>query len=564
MANENMDNEQDDLPESDVAPATAKPSVKRLFVNCEKLETRVALTNNGKLEEYQIERSHDEPLAGSIYLGKIVNLEDSLQAAFVDIGVEKNAFLHYWDMLPATYDLVDKINKDTLKPARKSEFSLAEKVKRFFGRGSKSKQIQENEAKRRQKKITAKDIPSLFPPGSEVLVQVVKGPIGTKGARVTTNLSIPGRYLVLLPYSDHIGLSSKIENRKERDRLRQILSALEVPDDMGLICRTVGEGRKPVFFKRDLDMLSDAWNRVEARLDVPKVPQLVYEEPTLLERTVRDILTEDIDEVTVDNDEAFTQLNSAVAKFLGRDIGGKITLYNQPKPIFEHFNIVDQVNDIFKREVALPSGGYICVDETEALIAIDVNTGKGKKNKDQPETILSTNLEAAEEVARQLRLRNIGGLVVIDFIDMRSQRDRDTLFRHMRWLVRNDRAKTKVLPLSKLGLMEMTRQREHESLKNTIFDLCPYCQGSGRIKSAMSMSVEIQRRLQEILRSFKGKDLAFRVIIHPEVMARLKNEDANLFVELENKYGKSLSFRADPDIHHEQFRIVDPETGVDY
>ena len=560
-----MDNELDLSSGSEEMPSTAKPSVKQLFVSCEKLETRVALLNNGRLEEYQIERSHEDLLAGSIYLARIVNLEDSLQAAFVDIGAEKNAFLHYWDMLPASYDMAEKVNTDTIKSHRKSESSFADKVKKLFGKGSKSKQIQESETKRRRLKITAKDVPSLFPPGSELLVQVVKGPIGTKGARVTTNLSIPGRYLVLLPYSDHIGLSSKIENKKERDRLRQILSELDVPEGMGLICRTVGEGRKKVFFKRDLDMLLDAWHKVETLLDQPKVPQIVYSEPNLLERTVRDLLTEDIDDVTVDTDDAFGKVNSAITKFMGARTGNKVRLYNQAKPIFEFFGIKDQISDIFKREVPLPSGGYICVDETEALIAIDVNTGKGKKNKDQPETIMSTNLEAAEEVARQMRLRNIGGLVVIDFIDMRSMRDRETLYKHVRWLVRNDRAKTKVLPLSKLGLMEMTRQREHESLKNTVFDLCPYCQGSGRIKSALSMSVEIQRRLQEVLRSHKGSEkLAVRVIIHPEVMARLRNEDANLMMELETKYGKSLSFRADPNVHHEEFRLVDPETGVDY
>lgn len=542
-----------------------KASNKRLFINCEKLETRVAMLNDGRLEEYQIERTHDEPQVGSIYLAKIVNLEDSLQAAFVDIGAEKNAFLHYWDMLPATYDMVDKINKENVEGAKTVTSSFSQRVRNLFGKGGKSKQIKENENRRRRQKITIKDIPELFPPGSELLVQVVKGTIGTKGARVTTNLSIPGRYLVLLPYSDHLGMSSKIENRKERDRLRKIMSELDLPENMGLICRTVAEGRKQIFFKRDLDILLDFWHKVETRLDKPKVPCVLYREPTLLERTIRDFMTEEIGEIVVDNEEAYEKLQGAIAKFMGKRFIGKIKLYYNHKPIFEQYKIKEQINDIFKREVQLPSGGYICIDETEALIAIDVNTGKGRKNKDQPETILSTNMEAAEEVARQLRLRNIGGLVVIDFIDMRSAEDRETIFKHMKKLVRDDRAKTKLLPLSRLGLMEMTRQREHESLKNTVLDLCPYCKGSGRIKSSISMSVEIQRRLQEILKRHKNREnLAVRVIIHPEVLNRLKNEDANLFVELEQKYGKSLTFRADPAIHHEEFLLVDPSNNTEY
>jgi ribonuclease G len=241
-------------------------------------------------------------------------------------------------------------------------------------------------------------------------------------------------------------------------------------------------------------------------------------------------------------------------------------MYDRDISIFERFRIAEQVNDIFRREVQLPSGGYICVDETEALISIDVNTGKGKRIGEQPELILKTNLEAAEEIARQMRLRNIGGLVVIDFIDMRDAADRETVYKHMKKLVRTDRAKTKILPLSKLGLMEMTRQREHESLKDTVYDRCPYCEGSGRIKSTISMSVEIQRRLNAVLKRHNSKEnLSIRVIMHPDVLARLKNEDAGLLDELEVKYsGKNLSFRAESTLHHEDFRLVNPENNVEY
>jgi len=237
---------------------------KRIILSCETLETRFALLNNDRLEEYEIERESDGAKAGSVYLGKIVNLEPFLHAAFVDIGAGKNAFLHYWDMLPATFDMKEKIPDDEVK---KKKTPFAEKINSFLKKGDKSKQIREKNQKRQVQQYTIKDIPALFPPGTELLVQVVKAPIGTKGARLTTNISIPGRYLVLLPYSNHIGLSSKIDKKSERSRLKKILAGLDIPKGMGVICRTVGEGRKGIFFKRDLDMLLDYWHKVEEMLE---------------------------------------------------------------------------------------------------------------------------------------------------------------------------------------------------------------------------------------------------------------------------------------------------------
>ena len=539
---------------------------KRIILSCETLETRFALLNNNKLEEYEIERESDVAKAGSVYLGRIVNLEPSLHAAFVDIGAGKNAFLHYWDMLPATFDMKEKISDDEKGKAqniKKKKTPFAEKINSFLKKDNKSKQIREKNQKRQGQQYTIKDIPALFPPGTELLVQVVKGPIGTKGARLTTNISIPGRYLVLLPYSGHIGLSSKIDKKSERSRLKKILAGLDIPKGMGVICRTVGEGRKGIFFKRDLDMLLDYWHKVEELLEKHKVPCEVYREPNLLERTVRDLMTEDIDEIQVDNTEAYSKIKNLLNKFGGRKMSAKVACYKQAKPIFEFFNVKSQINQIFTREVPLPSGGCICIDETEALIAIDVNTGKGKGKRvgEHPEVIVQTNIEAAEEVARQLRLRNVGGLVVIDFIDMRAARDRDQIFKLMRKLVKHDRAKSKILPLSRLGLMEMTRQREHESLQSTVLDRCPYCNGSGHVKSSLSMSVEIQRRLHSIFKSRGNKRMAIRIFMHPDILTRLKNEDAELFDNLEKEYGRDLSFRGDSSMHHEEFKLVNPENG---
>ncbi|MDD4817231.1 MAG: Rne/Rng family ribonuclease [Victivallaceae bacterium] len=545
----------------------------QIILNSEKLETRMALLRNHRLEEYQLERVDNSPKPGSIYLGRIINLEPSLQAAFVDIGAGRNAFLHYHDMLVCDHEIVE-VGKIAAAPAAGGDGETAAgngKRPRRRGRsgsaaapdeGKQGKALELRKRASNRKKLKMEDIPSIYPPGTEILVQVEKGEIGSKGARVTTNISIAGRYLVLLPYSPHIGLSTKIDNAQERERLRKILAALEVPDGMGLICRTVGEGRKSAFFQNDLELLLDSWRNLEHTVNTRKAPVQAYSEPNLIERTVRDFLTDDIDQIVIDGNDGYERISSLLDRFGGRKLSGKVEHYRQAQPIFERYKVTSQLNDVMRREVKLPSGGWICVDETEALIAIDVNTGHGKRQiTDQPELILKTNLEAADEIARQLKLRDVGGQVVIDFIDMRSAHDRDEVFRSMKKLMKQDRAKTKILPLSRLGLMEMTRQREQESVLDRVFDPCPCCRGSGLIKSALTMSVEIQRELHRVLLCREWRGRALRVVMHPVVLERLKNEDAALLDELEKSTGNDLSFRADPSLHYEEFHFVDPVSG---
>ncbi len=529
---------------------------KEIILNCEKLERRFALLNNGRLEEYKIEHDTDEPKVGDIYLGRIANLDPALQAAFIDIGVPKKAFLHYHDMLPGYDDLVEKFQLSQTESDRSENIKSRRRKRQEPSSG---KMIAE--AQRRGKKLSMADIPAIFKPGMEILVQVVKSPIGTKGARVTTDISIPGRYLVLMPYSEHIGLSSRIEGAPERERLRNILSELELPEGMGLICRTVGEGRRSTFFKRDLDLLLDYWRKIGQLAEKCSAPTLLFTEPNLIDRTVRDFMTEEISGIVVDDPEVKKHICETLKRIGGSRLGSRVKLYGGSQPVYDFYRINDQLKQVFQREVKLPGGGAICIDETEALVAIDVNSGHGRKSAEQPEFILQTNLEAAAEIARQLRLRDIGGLVVLDFIDMRSARDREEVFRCMKRLVKDDRAKTKVLPLSKLGLMEMTRQREHESIQDQVYNPCPYCNGTGLVKSALTMSAEIQRSLASVMRDRRYRDVAVRVFMHPEVLARLRNEDAELLREMEEKYRHDLSFRADPDLHYEEFRIVDSATG---
>ncbi len=511
----------------------ARPIRRELFINAESLETRVALLEDGHLESFQVERNTGERISGNIYRGRIHNLQQSLQAAFVDIGTGKNAFLHYWDMLPRQMDTVEEI------------FS--------------------NEAEgQRGRRPTIEDIPKLFPPGKDVLVQVTKGPIGTKGPRVTTNITLPGRYLVLLPQSPQMGISRKIEDPAERDRLREILRKLAVPKGMGVIVRTVGVERGIRAFQRDLKLLLALWKEIEEKVKTMPVPSCVYREPDLIGRVIRDFLIEDVTRIVIDSKERYEEILEKV-RAVRHALADRVVLHDERQPIFERYGIERQIENIFRRRVWLRSGGTIVVDETEAMVAIDVNSGRSRGGKDQSATILETNLEAADEVARQLRLRNVGGLIVVDFIDMKHRADRAAVLKRFRDALKRDRAKTKVLPISMLGLLEMTRQRIEESVQESYFVDCPYCRGRGLVKSPLSMSVEIQRRISEILRRTRSEgredeSVRLKILVHPEVLQRLRKDDEELLEGLEERFRGKLMFRSDSSLHLEEFKILEPDT----
>lgn len=509
---------------------SSRKTGNKIVLSVEKLERRVALLENGQLEEYSVERSTSRNIVGSVYKGKVKNIEMGLKAMFVDIGFEKNAFLHFWDAIPAALDSgIEEIDRPS---------------------------------KKQGKRITAKDIPRIYPVGSEVIVQVTKGPIGTKGPRVTTNLSFAGRYLVLMPFSDRSGISRKIEEPRERDRLRTILRQLDIPEGIGVIIRTVGEGQRARYFVRDLRFLLDQWAKVEQQVRECPAPCRVFEEPDLVERTVRDFLTEEIDEVVCD-DRAATERMSEMVGQISRRARNQINFYDGATPIFETYGVQKQIDDAFHRQVWLKCGGYIVIDETEALVAIDVNTGRNKGGRDVEKTILQTNLEAADEIARQLRLRNIGGLIIGDFIDMKSRKDQQMVYNLMKERLKRDKARTHVLPISSLGLMEMTRQRAQESLSDTIYQNCPYCTGRGVVKTSMTTSVELHRTLNTVMRKYQDTIHEIRVVLNPDVLKRLKEEDEELLVELERRYAGRLVFRGDPAYHHEKFTVTDAATGAE-
>ncbi|MBN2069728.1 MAG: Rne/Rng family ribonuclease [Opitutales bacterium] len=510
---------------------------REIIINSEPLEKRVAVLNDGVLEKFEIERVGDDRLVGSIFKGKIQNLEPGLKAAFVDIGMPKNAFLHYWDILPAAADSSVEIVRDT-----RSE-----------------------EQRNKKAKISLKDIPSLYPIGAEIVVQITKGQIGTKGPRTTTNLALPGRYLVLMPYSGQCGISRKIENDKERKRLKDILKRLSIPEGMGVIIRTAGENKRWTYFVRDLSILLNQWEEIKYRMDNAKEPTCLYKEPDILERTVRDFLTENIDRVLIDDTEDCERIKELVGRISKRS-AGKIAAFEDSIPVFERFNIERQIEQTFQRKVPLPSGGEIVVEETEALVAVDVNTGSHRNTGENTNFILQVNMEAAKEVARQIRLRNMGGLIIIDFIDMKQRKDRQTIYRIMKQEMSKDKAKCHILQISQLGIMQMTRQRHKESTSSGIYAPCPYCSGRGIVKSSRTMSVEIQRRLVSILRRWRAKvdaesKLSLRVFCNPHVLERLRLEDENVLVDIEEAYNVRLAFRSDPSYHAENFKIVNAISG---
>jgi len=517
---------------------------REIIVNCEKLETRVAVLENGKLEEFQVERPNEERLVGSIFKGRIQNLENDLQAAFVNIGMKKNAFLHYWDMNPDDESLLDEEDNTDVR---------SENNRKRGGGGG-----------RGRPKYTNEEIAKKFPPGSVVTVQVSKGSIGSKGPRVTASLSLAGKYFVMMPGATLRGVSRKVSDKAERDRLKKIMDKLIkiMPDDCGLIMRTAGVGVRQTAFVRDLRVLLNSYADMRKAIAEQPAPCVVYSEPDLVLRMVREWMTEDVDRIIIDDEEVYEKVRKEAAR-ISRRAKNLVQHYEGTQPVFDQFNVEQQVEEAFHRRVPLPSGGYLIFDETEAMIAVDVNTGKFKGKGSQEDAILEVNLEAVAEVARQIRLRNIGGLVVLDLIDMKSRKHQQQVHRAFKTALKRDKARTNVLPISELGILEMTRQRFEESLLSQMHEDCPYCNGKGIIKSSLHISVDIQRRLSALIKMLKKqrREVDLQVIVHPAVLERLKTEDAELLGQLQEEYKGRLSFKSDPLRNAGSFSVNETVSG---
>ncbi len=511
---------------------------KELIINTEALERRVAKIENGILQGFEVERLSEDRMVGAIFKGKVQNLEPGLKAAFVDIGQEKNAFLHYWDMLPGANNdpSIEIVRENKKKSSGKSEIK------------------------------SVKDIPKAFPIGSEIVVQITKAQIGSKGPRTTTNLSLPGRFLVLMPYAGQCGISRKIEDKSERGRLKRIITSLSLREGMGVIIRTAGQNKPEQFFDRDLHLLLQQWDEIESKIKSQDSPAFLHEEPDLIGLTARDFLTDDVDRVQIDNKEDYNRLIETIQRISPKS-KSKVSHFDEEIPIFERFNVERQIEQTFMRRVMLPSGGEIVMEETEALVSIDVNTGSHRGDrKDGKNFILQANVEAAAEVARQMRLRNLGGLVIIDFIDMKNKNDQKKVLKKMRDSMSNDKAKHNVLPISQLGIMQITRQRHDESNSSGIYEACPYCTGRGIVKSPRSVSIEIQRKISNAIRRSKieqpaRKEISLQVFLHPSTLRRLRGPDSVLIERMERNYNLTISFEAADTYHVENFKVVDGSNG---
>jgi len=483
---------------------------KEIIVNVDTRETRVALIEAGKLVELHIER--EERVVGSIYKCKVSNVLPGMDAAFVDIGLDRNAFLYVADILPEA--------DEDMPTTRRSGHNMR--------------------------------IKDMLKVGQDLLVQVIKGPRGTKGARVSTRISLPGRYLVLMPDSDNIGISRKIEDGGERDRLKKIADNMR-PLGYGLIVRTEAEGKSEGELRQDLEFLLRMWNQIQEKARKINPPGLVHQDLSLIYKTIRDVFASDVSTMLIDSPVDYEKAVELI-ELLSPKMRSRVHLYDEAEPIFERFGIETEIERLLRRKVWLKSGGHLTIDETEALTTIDVNTGKYIGSTSLSDTILKTNLDAVTEIARQLRLRDIGGIIIIDFIDMTNAKDKQHVVSTLEKTLRQDRTRTKISHISPLGLVEMTRKRTGESISGVLTEACPYCTGRGRIESPETVSIKVERELRKV--AAEADEEAFVITVHPEVAVHLVGPTGETIDEIERRLRRAVYVRANEDLHVEKFQIV--------
>lgn len=502
-----------------------------LVINAASHETRIALIENGTIAELYIERSREKGIIGNIYKGRVIRVLPGMQAAFVDIGLEKAAFLYVADV----FDEMEEY-ESMLDDGKKNHLANTD--------------INENEEHIEFKPLHP--IEDLLQEGQELLVQVSKEPIGTKGARITSHISLPGRHLVYMPTVDHIGISRRIEDEEERERLREIVERIKQPYT-GYIVRTASEGKSEEDIISDIQNLSTLWQEVAKRKESAVAPSLVHSDLDVVQKVVRDIVTEQVSKIIVDSKPDFDKVVQFITTFMPK-MKYSIEFYDDEEPIFDHFGLEVEISRALGRKVWLKSGGYIIIEQTEALTAIDVNTGRfvGKHNLE--DTILKTNLEAVKEISYQLRLRNIGGIIIIDFIDMEKEVNREKVFTALEEALKADKSKSNILKISELGLVEMTRKRVRESIGRMMCEPCPYCEGRGYIKSKTTICHEIFRELRREMLDIRG--IKATVSVHPQVADLLYDEERRGLEDLEKRFKKRITVRAKPGFHQEQFEIM--------
>jgi ribonuclease G len=510
------------------------PMEKKLVINVNEHETRVALLEDGTIAELFIERRDESTIAGNVYKGKVVRVLPGMQAAFVDIGLHHAAFLHASDLYyKHTMGLNGMFNEeDTLK----DELPLNGDV---FEEDSKEPEIQH--------------IEEYLTEGQEILVQVAKSPLGTKGARVTTHISLPGRFLVLMPTSNRIGVSRRIEDEEERERLKKGVTELS-QGKYGYIVRTAAEKMPEEKLAYEMGFVKNLWENVQIKFQTASAPALLHQELSASLRAVRDLLTHEADTVIIDSRAGYESVLSFLDGFMP-SLKSSVSLYEEAEPLFDAYNLEGDITRALNRKIWLKSGGYIVLDHTEALLAIDVNTGRyvGKHNLE--ETILKTNLEAVKELAYQIRLRDIGGIIIIDFIDMEKKANQEKVFLALQEALKKDKSKTNVLPISELGLVQMTRKRIREPLTRTLCEPCFYCEGQGYLLSRKTICFQIYREILRQARDFMGNRFAIRV--NPDIAELLHGEENHLMINLEKKIGKRVVIYPDEAYHMEKYDVYE-------
>jgi ribonuclease G len=501
-----------------------------LVINARPHETRVALVENGVVVELHIKRGAEQELVGNIYLGKVLRVLPGMQAAFINIGIDKPAFLYVTDVYNDLHHW-EQIMLQEEDEGNNMDADISSRM-RF---------IKESDI----------NIEGLLQEGQSILVQVSKEPLGTKGARATSHISLPGRHLVYMPTVDHIGISRRIEDEKERMRLKKLMQKLR-PSGAGFIVRTVSEQAPKEKLKIEMEFLTKLWKNIQRKKETSSAPSILHKELTITLRAVRDLFTREIDRLVIDSKEEYQSILEFIETF-APNLRYSIELYEGREPIFDAYGIDMEINRALDKKIWLKSGGYIVIESTEALTSIDVNTGSyvGKRNLE--ETIVKTNLEAVKEIAYQLRLRNIGGLIVIDFIDMDRQANRERVFMTLKEALEKDRARTTVLEMSELGLIEMTRKRTKEDISLFLTEPCLYCEGRGRLKSPTTICYDIFRDLEREWVS--GEEGKVYVLVNPEIEKVLKEEERYSVMELEKRINRHIIIIAKNDFHLEQYEI---------
>jgi ribonuclease G len=541
-------------------------------------DTRVAILEDDQVVEVFIERERSRGVVGNIYKGRVSKVLPGMQSSFIDIGLERDAFLYVSEVVNTVEEFdrleageEDEDEDDQPVPVPVEAVAVPEGAgpvpaelpapqnggPRGERRGRDRDQPRSQSRDDRERDRPEAKIEDLLKEGQEILVQVVKEPLGTKGARLTSHVTMPGRFLVFMPTVDHVGVSRKIESREERGRLRGIVKAFREEHGFtgGVIIRTAASGRSEEDIVSDLSWFHQIWTEIRQKMEARRAPAVLFQEQSLVVKLLRDLLTDDYSAIRIDDEQEHRRVLALVERIMP-SLVPRVKLYSKTFPIFEEYGVQAEIDKALRSKVWLKSGGYLVINQTEALVAIDVNTGRyvGKRTGRLEDTIVKTNLEAVKEIVRQIRLRDLGGIIVLDLIDMEEKKNRQKVFQEVEKELRRDRSPSKALQVSDFGLVIVTRKRVKQSLERQLTEPCPYCSGSGSIKSAFTICYEILTEMQKIGPELDGQGVILRV--NPDIARALKEEEQALLRDLESTLGKKVTIKPDAHLHHEQFDVM--------